>query len=375
MLRARRSVVLRIGIGSGALLLSPLSFAKSNDPIRIEYSAVETCPSSDAFEAQLASRAPHARFAERGGRARVLLARVESRGAHFHGSLVVREIDGSEEVRVVDGSTCREVVTGLALVAALAVEPSASDADADASASTSAANANDASSTTAANKDGPPTDPSTTKSASKTDPKSSAAKSENKEPTDPDDHDHAGAPKSSSPHAIEISLGIDAGVVGGASPVLLGTLPVFFEIARGGEHGFFSPSIRFRFERPGEDADPSSIGSAHFTWTEGSVDLCPIAWSPFARLRLVPCLRGELGILDASGVDASPSRSESRPWFSLGAAGRLRVAIVGPFFAEIEGEIFTPLVRDRFYLEPNTTIFRASAVAWSGAAGLGVSIW
>jgi hypothetical protein len=62
-------------------------------------------------------------------------------------------------------------------------------------------------------------------------------------------------------------------------------------------------------------------------------------------------------------------------WLSAGAIGRIGVRVIGPIFLEAEGGAVFPLVRDRFFVEPDETIHRAPAAAWSGAAGLGVTIW
>ncbi len=361
------------------------------DAVRIDYVAPAACPSSDDFQTQVADRAPHAHFADEGARARTLVVRVTARRGGFHGTLVVRELDGTQAARSVDASTCPQLVTGLALIAALAVDSKPSEGSTNATGVTST-NANGSENTTAstnANSNpsasaNPPSDAASQNSPEKQaekqpekppDSRSHETKlSETNPPDDGEEKDHA-SQSPSTRHAIEFSFGIDGGLVGGTSPNVLPTLPVFAEIGRGRGHGIFTPSVRARFERPGGDANASSQGSAHFTWTEGSVDLCPIAYAPISRLRLVPCVRGETGVVDATGSGVAPAREETRPWLVLGLVARARVDIVGPLFGEIEGAVGAPLVRDRFYLEPDFTVFRASAFAWSSAAGLGVTIW
>ena len=53
-----------------------------------------------------------------------------------------------------------------------------------------------------------------------------------------------------------------------------------------------------------------------------------------------------------------PVRSESRPWFSIGPVGRARLEIAGPVFAELEVALLASGIRDRFYVEPSTTVYR-----------------
>ena len=138
----------------------------------------------------------------------------------------------------------------------------------------------------------------------------------------------------------------------------------------------FSPAVRARFERPGSDAAATAQGSAHFTWTEVSLDVCPISLWLRASWRLQPCLRTEIGIVEGTALDTSVQHDEARPWATLGAVATSRWSIIGPLFVEIEATVIAPIVRDRFYLDPQSaTVFRASPVGGSAACGAGISIW
>jgi len=55
--------------------------------------------------------------------------------------------------------------------------------------------------------------------------------------------------------------------------------------------------------------------------------------------------------------------------------GRARLTVAGPLFVEAEASAFAPLVRDRFFVQPNVTIFRAPTAGVAGALGLGLSFW
>jgi hypothetical protein len=101
--------------------------------------------------------------------------------------------------------------------------------------------------------------------------------------------------------------------------------------------------------------------------------VCPVrllAW----RLRLVPCLHGEGGALDAQGLGVSPERSEVRPWIAVGLLGRVRVVAISPFFLELSGGALVPLQRDRFYFEPDSTVFRPPAITGLAGAAVGLTI-
>jgi hypothetical protein len=129
-----------------------------------------------------------------------------------------------------------------------------------------------------------------------------------------------------------------------------------------------SPAFRLRFERASADD-----GGARFTWTTGSLDGCPIALAT-GPIRMWPCVRLVAGALAATG-DVSQARSTARPWLSGAAVARGRLALVGGLFLEVEAEALAPFVRDRFYLEPDATVHRATAVAAGGAAAMGASFW
>jgi hypothetical protein len=155
-------------------------------------------------------------------------------------------------------------------------------------------------------------------------------------------------------------VGAGSALTGGLTPDLLLSVPVFVEVA------WSSPSLRLRLERGG-----SSTG-ADFTWTAGSLDTCPVAWSP-APIRLSPCLRLRGGLLEATGEGVVPVRSDTRRWLDFGALVRARLDFPGPFFFELEGGASIPATRDRFFVEPDATIHRAPLVMGAAAAGAGVS--
>jgi hypothetical protein len=175
---------------------------------------------------------------------------------------------------------------------------------------------------------------------------------------------------------LAFSFGAQAEVIAGVAPGFVGSVPVFAEISLDAPQRLFSPAARLRFERPGSDADATPQGSAHFTWTEGGLDVCPISLWLRASWRLQPCLRAEAGIIDGAGLGTSVEHDETRPWVTLGAVARSRWSILGPLFVEAEAVLIAPIVRDRFYLDPqSSTVFRASPIGGSAACGAGISIW
>lgn len=170
-----------------------------------------------------------------------------------------------------------------------------------------------------------------------------------------------------------VSTGVGAGLVGGAAPRILLSVPVFVEVSRE-LGGIVEPSARVRFERTSIASTDGSTGSggARFVRTGGAADLCPIALRA-RSLRAQPCLRAELAALYARGRNIEPARSEVRPWFALGPVARVRVELVGPLFVELEAALLIAAVRDRFYVEPATLVYRPPAMGATTAFSVGLA--
>jgi hypothetical protein len=325
--------------------------AQTPRTVRIEYEAPAGCPDERAFEGQVRGRS--SRISVTAGGETVVRVRIAGRGKRASGEVTLADASGRESKRSVDG-TCTDVVAALALIAALALDPTASterEAPAPA-ASTAPAPSPPASSAP------PPAASASTKPPAPAVSAPAAASSEQ------------AAVTAATPHTWAWSIGAHAGVTGGVTPDVLFTVPVLLDVSLRAK-GLFAPALRLRFERSGSGGTGPT---ADFSWTTGSLDLCPIAFSP-GPLRFWPCVRAEAGALEAAGVGVSPTRTSVRPWVTLGLEVRVRLAIVGPIFAEIEGGAFAPLVRDRFFLEPAATIHTTPAVAPAGAAGIGVTFW
>jgi hypothetical protein len=169
------------------------------------------------------------------------------------------------------------------------------------------------------------------------------------------------------------SIGAQATLVTGVSSAALLGGAGFFDLSRTTDE-WLSPSLRVRFDRTTRGSIDATPGTAAFTWTAGSLDVCPLAW-PHARVRVSPCARVEAGLLQSEGSNITPPRNDSGLWLAADAVARARWAIAGPFVLELEGAIRFPIMRDHFFFEPNRTVFDVPAVAWSGAAGLSVTIW
>ena len=363
----RRRNVAAAGLAALAALAAGQS-AKAQAPrsVRIDYEAAPGCPDERTFADQLRARSAKIAVATDG--ATSVRVRIAARGGRFEGEMTLSEPKGHEAHRRVEGG-CGDVTAALALITALALDPTAStasDPEAPASAPPSAPATPSAVAPSPSAPSPPPVSP----------PKQEPPARPAEPPVAPPRSDSEPLSEADArAHPWGWSIGAHAGLTGGVAPSPLVSVPAFLEVWRRSPH-LFAPGLRLRFERAdsGAVSAGSAAGGGDFVWTAGSLDLCPIAWAPW-RVRVSLCARGEGGTLAASGTGISPARSSTRPWVSVGLVARVRVGVVGSLFLEIEGGAFAPVVRDRFFVEPDATVQRAPAIAAAGAAGVGVTFW
>ncbi len=293
--------------------------------VHVEYVAPAACPPVATFIGGLSARGVRVTDAEDG---RPLSATIRASASDGYVGAVSVGIGGAE--RHVQGRVCSEVTAALAFVASLEVEAIERQA--------------------ASHKD-----PSTPDEPKDTQPKDTQPK------------DTGGASVLAS-----LDLGAGAAAVAGPLPVPAFAVPLFVEA------GFATAvavplHLRLRFQQVGQDASTPTYG-AQFTLTTGSVDLSGMVLES-GRFRAFGGIRVDAGTLAAAGSQVTPALRTSRPWVALGPDVRGRVTIAGPFFAELDVAVPFALTRDRFFVEPSTTVHRPGVVGVAGALGLGFSLF
>ena len=304
------------------------------------YETTEGCPNEEVFREQVERRARTRQ--SRSASLRVEVHVVRDRRDHV-GTIFLTDARGERSTRKVNASRCDEVVSALALVAALAVDDAAREAE------------------RTAEEPAPPraSPPTATASTAIDAPAASPARSD--EPA----------------RTFALRAGAHAAAQSGVAPDVVMTVPVFVELgldhsrAASGVELRFEPSVRALGIFGGSDRKTIGAAAADFAWTSGAVDACPVRIH-LGPASLVPCARVEVGVLSASGEQIVPARSDSRLWTALALPIRLRLEPWRHFFVEIEGAARTPLVRDRFVFQPDSKVFEAPPVGWTAAAGAGV---
>jgi hypothetical protein len=330
-IRDSRWVALGLSAIGAFGVTSPTQAQEPEEETHIEYSVPLGCPSEDAFLVQV--RARTSRFVETGDaiHARTFFISIARSDHAVSGHLVVRSAGGEQSVRDVAGNRCEDVVAAMALIVALDLDPNAS---------TSPFAPPTASSQQAANVPGAELSP-----------------------------EHA---RASTFSRWSIGLGIHAALDGGLAPrPLLGAS--FFVEADGPPRGLFVPTVRVAFERATSAADAAGHGpSANFVWTAGMVEACPARWTS-GSLGVSPCIRVEGGLIEAAGANIDPARSDRRPWLAAGIGAEGRWFFFTPLFLDAEVGARFPLVRTRYFFQPNNaTLYDTPLVGWTAGAGIGM---
>jgi hypothetical protein len=339
-----------LALACGLVVLANLGMARADgtqpteEAILIKYDGPPECTTESAFFAQVAARTPRARLAASDARVRAFMVSLTRGSEASFGRLVMRAPDGAESERDVTGDTCDEVVSALALVCALAVDPQASTRRLPA----------------------PPPPPPSPPPVVTFPPLAPVLGT----PPTPD------KPVASSADTLRrearrwhLALTLDASLVGGISPSPLFGTPVTVEADLPAGHGL-APTMRLGFERAssGGGTGPTAL----FTLTIGIFEACPRRWQ-LGPVRLEPvCLRVEGGAVEGVGANVIPSHDLTRGWVALGAVARAEWAFWKPLFLDLEGGVRFPLVRPTYVVEPETTVYPVPVVAGVVTGGLGV---
>lgn len=310
------------------LFVAQSAAAEDRVALQLRYEAPAACPSAERFFAQVEARTPLARTASQGEAATTLVIVIKSVVGGSTATLELRAPDGATSTREVSAAQCEQVVTALALMTALAIDQNAS----------------------------------VTPVAERAQPAAPAKAA--MVPTAP--RSPARAPGSRARFRWEVGAAVE--VLGGVSsdPVLL--VRPFVELEHDASWRF---ALRVSVARARAQAE-TSVGAAQLTLWEGRVEGCPLRLEPSAAVRISPCVALDAGQLSALGKGVLPARQVDRPWLAAGGISRLEFGLLGLLAIELSGELFAPIVRDRFFVGANTTVHRAPAVAGGGALGLGV---
>lgn len=310
--------------------------------------AAAGCPSEAEFVNEVTARVTRpVRFGTDGASVHMVVTLFPS-GEQVTGKLEVSRASSEPTHRDFTATSCEEVGSALALVAALALDPNArTDALPVRVASSEAAAA-------APVAEAPP-------------PAAQPQKAPAPTPAAP-----AKPPPPMNDTRYGYWVGMAGGGVVGAAPQPLGLVGLSLGV-RGVRDRLLSPSLQLTplWGKTGVTGPASSKGE--FTWALGRLELCPVSVLLSEPLRLDPCAAVEVGRLTARGVDATvvPVTAE-RWWVAPGATLSLH-AHLDSWFVRAGASAFFPATRDEFvFRDPNRSVHQASPVVVGLSLGLGI---
>lgn len=297
-------------------------------PYELDYSVEDGCPDFEGFVAQISQRVRNAKHAPEHADLHFSV-RIVRRGAEWRG-----EVDlGADGVpRDVAGATCDSVASALALIVAVAIDPTIV-------------------------LDLPAPAP-----AERTPPRRAPQSDDLDEPRKP----------SSQPSSRALGLlGGGGSVASGPGPTPLHGWHVFGEVEPEGRTG---PALRAAFSRASSGAVEVGSGSARFVLTTARIEGCPGAVAT-GDLLLTGCAAAEGGAIHAEGLArtalAEPG-SVTRPWGELGVATRFSWVIASTLRLEVFGGVAAPLTRRAFVFEnPREVVHQAPLLI--GRAGVSLA--
>jgi hypothetical protein len=296
--------------------------AAAAQPFRLVWSSSAGCGDVRAFVNELQSRTTRLREALEGEHAITLIVETFQAGDGVRGQLTVRKPDGDLSVREVPGLNCQEVESGMALIAALMVDPLAESLE--------------GARTTAPSR--PPT-----------------------RPTD-------------SANTIVVSdwsLRIEQRLVArnAVAPDL--AWGQAFAVMLTGETSGWRPSVALSGHWTHATTSKPS-GSAELDWVAAQLTACPIGLTPSEPWDFRLCGTFQIGRLRGVGFETESPATKSILWTAAGLELQGRYRVVGPLWLGFEGAFVFPFSRERFYLEPEETLHQVPAWGWDIGLGTGV---
>jgi len=349
--------------------------ASDERSVRFELSGPSGCADDARLASEVRARTSRVRDAAPGESPDLTLrVRIDVAHGAASGELVLTDAQGASTRRALSGESCEAVVSGLALVAALAIDPSASTA---AVPHVKAA----VPSAPPAPPPPPPPVPPLMPEPAPIPPPIAAPVAEHLKPSPaelPPDTPTEESPETARPRRRwRSTLGLDLGLLGVGSPGVVGTGSLFADVALESA-GILAPSFRVSVRRSLElTQTAASNESATLAWTFGRAEACPLRLAIGSAVDLRPCAFFDGGALYASGSAPVNASSQLRPWAAAGTLARLEWAKkdVAPgwdvVLAAETGLVF-PITRERFNFGPTTPIYRAPSVTGLGSVGGGV---
>jgi hypothetical protein len=294
------------------------------EDVRVVYRAPQGCPAEAQVVRRIRARTDRFRPATSES-ARLFSISITESGGRYSGTLEITEPGPTPRTtwRRIEAPNCIEVADGLALIAALTIDPRA--------------------------KVEAPDEPEAEEPATREEVVSPAPVEKPREEITPLPPPATREP----PHKGYFGYGAGFAGASGVAPVVMYGAQAFIEGALPSRSAWFGPAARLtlRHLRHEGVSFPEAEGVAHIRLTTLALDFCPIrtAGRPF-ELRLCGTFEG--GSLEAEGTGTDVPEQHSRGWLAPGGVVRVSV-VLGRIGLELGGGFLAPLRRDSFVFDSN----------------------
>jgi hypothetical protein len=326
---------------TAALVATRTVQAEPPTSVAMDYQGTPGCPDGAWFIGRVRARTNRVAF-EPGTRSLALLIRVDADA--LEGRLDLRAPGPDPLVRTARGKTCDEVADALALILAMALDPTVTP-----SSPAPAAPAAPPSVQT------PPAEPPRVPVASAPPPVPA--------PLPPLPSTHQARPK-----ALVVDIGAGPAVAGGMAPTPSFGGFLFLEVSTKAT-GPWAPAVIVVAEVDHAPTTHTHENGAYGSFTRGlaRLEACPLRFPPWPTLGVRACGAFEYGMLAGKGEIVRTGRWVA-PALGLRAEWRPYPAVL----LVLDGLVARPLVRDRFFFAPpDITVYQVPA--WAVGATLGMA--
>ena len=163
--------------------------------------------------------------------------------------------------------------------------------------------------------------------------------------------------------AFAVAADIGGAYIGGAGVGfrLGGSFALSFDVENAHEPRW-APGARLGASHtfPLSIATPLGLGGVSFV--EGDVEAWLAVLPLGSRVTLAPSVTSSFGVLRADAGSVAGATSRTRPWITLGPSVRTRVGLAARFALVLSVGLRIPMLQERFFFEPNTTLLDAPAI-------------
>jgi len=347
------------------LLGSPSRAQPTNLSAELEFSSEAPCPDRMAFMRSVEARV--GRTVQWGSGGFAFRVTVSRQGEEFRGHLLARSGQYVTE-RDLTGKNCEDVIAGLALVAALALDPNASTAPQRAQSTEGQGVL--------------PKDSGQPVQAPQQEPEKPAAPPPTPKPAPPPPAPAPPPPLSppflpanEGPASYAISLLGTLGVDMGPAPVAL--IPVGAKVlAELYSDSIWQPSFGLAFGYAKTGFLGSEAGAADFRWLVVRLSACPLGALLVREGRLRACVLGDIGSMSAEGREGAILFTErtTQFWAATGAGATFSYHPVSPWFLELgAGALIAWTQPTYLFVQPDSVVHEVPILAFTAQIGVGVS--